>query len=254
MKDDLGNTDEGVQTDDDAVDALKGLLKANRDNNDNIFKAKDNGRDKDDDDDDANDYNETYMKKNMSKFMKNNPGFMKKMGYMKKAIDDAYDVANNDGDLEAEATMVDGTEIFKSFKEMTNTMLKAFISLADRVDDIENQVAFNNELSAANGEVLIKACETLEQISNVPLPPKSQLVDFSLHKAKNQPENPGGSNTLQKAMNLGIHGAKKILVKAAMDGNSDAGRVLTQVESCFGNLQLLPPNSLKVITDLAPQD
>lgn len=244
---------EQVDADANAVSTLKGLLKANEDNGAGTLlqkaKDKDKGKDKDDDKDDE--YSEAYMKNNMSKFMKNNASYMKKMGYMQKAVDNAYEAADNGGELEAEVTMVDGTEMFKAFKEMSEHFLKAVTSISERLDGVEEQVDFANKISVAAGEVLVKASESLDKISSEPLTPKSQMVGQpELHKAAIKDVPADGNQVLQKAMNMGVGGAKKILIKAAMDGNGEAGRVLTQVESCFGNMTLLPASSLKLIASL----
>ncbi len=239
--------------DDDAVAALKGMLKAKAESDD------DEGKDKDDDSK-KEEYNEAYMKKNLSKFMKDNPDYMKgmmgKMGMMKKAVDDAFISAEDDGDLSAEVTMVDGTEMFKAFKEMGNEFIKAAQVFADRLENIERAVGYSNDVSQGIGEVLIKASETLESISSAPMPTKTRFVgDSSLQKAKSSNDTP--QETMQKAaravQTLGIAGAKKVLMKASMEGNTEASKVVTQLESCFGNMGLLPAKSIKLIADLAPQ-
>jgi len=217
--------------------------------------------DKDDDDkddkkkDDGDKYDDKYMKKYMKKFMRQNPDYMSQMGKAKTDIDAEHDLASKNGDLQAEATMIDGTEIFKSFKTMSANFLKAVVAFDERLSRIEKNLVFNNEVASLSGEILIKASETIDQMASMPAPLRARLAAQTMQKAKSETADGEKAETVfQKALSLGFSGSKKVLMKAVMDGNSEAGRVLTQVESCFGNLSLLPPTSLRLIADLAPKE
>lgn len=231
-----------------SVAKLQGLLKSDTAESQDLQKAeKEKDDDKDDKDEKGDEYNESYMKKYMKKFMANNPDYASKMGKMKKALDNAYDASESDM-AEAEAVMLDGTEMFQTFKDLGDGLLKAFSDLSGRLESIEQSVGIQHELSKASGTILVKAVESLNTLSSVPKQVKGQLTGQTIQKADNSQGN------LQKASSLGIRGIKDLLLKAVHSGNHSAGTIITEVESCRGNLTLLPGTSVNFINSLIPQE
>lgn len=240
-------------TDADAIATLKGMLKAKADHDRQAMlksRKEDDGKDNEEEGDEEEEYDEEYMKKYMKKFLKKNNKFVQSLMGLQKAVDTAYENAAQHDDLTAEVTMIDGTEMFKAFQGATDAFVKALVTVCDRLDALEEQVSSQNDITMASGEVLVKAVETLEALASTPAPVKSQLVGKGAPMQKAVSAQSAGDNA-SAAPEIGITDAKRILVKAAAAGDGVAGKVLTQVESCFGNMGLLPASSLKYIADLA---
>lgn len=235
----------------DAVVHLTKLIKAN-DLDKDLSKAKKSG-DGEDNSDSEDSYNEAYMKKYMKQFSSKNPDYMKKMGFMKKAIDTQVAVAGENNDLSVDATMIDGTELFKTFQEFAGTLLKAFEIQNERIAELEEKIQFSNDVVAASGEVLIKASETLDKIAELPAPLKSQQVADPALIQKAQPVHSISSrdDLLQKAKDLDIRQVKDALFKAATEQNNQAaGLALSKLEMSGNRLQLLDPATLRTVTSI----
>lgn len=242
--------------DSDSVVHLKNLIKSSSGKGiQDLSKAKDKGK-KEDEPDDDDDYDETYMKKHMKKFTGKNPDYMKNAGYMKKAkdgMDAAYSSAKGDGDLVADATMIEGTEMFNQFMTLTGAFMKALEVQGERIEKLEESIQYSNEIVAASGEVLIKASETLDKVATEPNPVKTQTVGSSVSFQKAAaPTIPATHKELmEEVQNLDFRQVKQTLFKAATEnGNGQAGLLLSKVEMANGNLARLDPQILKSIIQL----
>lgn len=253
----MGDEYTGDSEEEDAVSLLNKAISSQPENP--LNKAGNGGGNDDGGDDD--DYDEEYMKKYMKRFMKNNKEYMGK--YMKKAADFGAEVIDEfnsrSQELEdAEAVLVDGTDMFKAYAEFTQNMLKAFTELHGEVESLRNDVAYGNEINKAAGQVLIKADKVLGEISKQPNSAKGVQHMQKAAQATGgaiQPNNNGGQagegqGVLQKAQSLGVGGAKQLLIKAMQDGNQSAGRAITELESCGGNMARLPQSTLHLISNL----
>jgi hypothetical protein len=209
------------------IEALQAKLQGKVDTGLQKAKGEDDEKEKDD-------YDAEYMKKHMAKYMKENPSSMKKaentnvseMQTMQKAVSNEFGESENN--LEgADATIVDGTEMFKAFANFTETMTKAVNAISSRLDNIEGITVSLDELGRAQGEVLVKAATILDSMGKTPESVKGKVTAaITGEEAKKGP--------LQKAADMGIAGMKTVLMKAIQSGNMNAGNILTQVE-CSGN-------------------
>ena len=222
----------------------------------NLIKASDGADDDDDDDDDdeKKGYNAEYMKKYFKRYMKENKDdveeYAGQLGMLKKAMSQAVDDVEMSG---ADATLVDGTEMFKAFVDIVNTLADSQQVIYEKLADLESHVAYNTELSKASGNVLIKAAETLEGNYSEPNKVKGAVSATQLPVGgQGQPMGSmgGNSNLLSKAQSIGVNEIKHKLLKAAEAGQAEAISVMTQIESCFGNLSKLPQKSLQFINNL----
>lgn len=214
-------------------------------------------------DDDEEGYDAEYMKKNMKKYLKEKPedvkafmkkylkdggdeakAFMKDMGLAKAAVIDAGEATP--GIEDAEVTVVDGTAMFKAFVGFAEAMETAIGEISDRLHGLTAMQMETNLLQKASGQVLIKAAEAVDQIGSAPAPVRGTQIAGSAQvpgQAQGEP--------LQKAAELGMPKIKDMLLKAAMGGNQNAGRVLTQVEAANGNFNRLSATSISFINQLA---
>lgn len=235
---------------DESIAQLTDLLKAEDvDDSDALLKA--NGSEDDESDDE---YDEKYMKRNMKRFMKNNKStmmkYMKDMGSVKKAIDHDMDEIN--GELgDAEAVLVNGTDILKAAQEQSDNFVGVLQAL------IPEQVQ-QGKLIKALGSVVLEMAEQINQIGSVPQPRKgiTNSGETNLTKAQGTDESgeeaPIGS--LQKAVNFmkdnGFGGIRKKVLKAMNNGDQKAFETITRLEACNGNLALLPKTTQDYIADL----
>lgn len=192
-----------------------------------------NGEGEDDDEgEDGKDYDSKFMRKHMRRYLKENRDeatkFMKDAGYMQKAVTDA--IGNLDGIEEAEAVVIDGTEVFKAQSEFNAQMLKAFNTFSKRLSSIEDAVSFSNDIAKASGKVLVDAQSSIAGLSAQPMPRRG--VSSAGQEAGTQ---------MTKAQKLGPAGVKEILLNKAMAGDQEAGRALSHLETAGGNFRMLSP-------------
>lgn len=242
-----------MEEDDKSIEALQEILQRAV-SDDGLLKAK---KKDDDDDNDDDEYNEKFMKK-MGRYMKHNKKkFMKDdddMKGMKKALEIERDDLSEEIQG-AEAVIVDGTKMFQKFVDFADGMLKAMSNVGQRLESLEDQLEYNGELAKASGSVLVKTASLMDSVSNTPNPLKGIAASFTPTIAK-QPE-AGNANLqkaafLEKAKVLGFSGIKNLLQKAALSGNQEAGKVLTTIECCHGNFNLVPDAGMRVIANLLP--
>jgi len=236
---------------DESIAQLTDLLKAEDvDDSDALLKA--NGSEDDDKSDDE--YDEKYMKRHMKRFLKNNKStamkYMKEMGSVKKAIDHDMDEIN--GELgDAEAVLVNGTDILKAAQEQSDN----FVGVLHAI--IPEQVQ-QGKLIKALGSVVLEMAEQINLIGSVPQPRKGVTNggETDLTKAKDTDE--GGEEapvgSLQKAVSFmkenGFGGIRKKVLKAMNNGDQKAFETITRLEACNGNLALLPKTTQDYIADL----
>lgn len=242
-----------MEEEDKSIEALQEILQRAV-SDDGLLKAK---KKNDDDDEEKEEYDEKFMKK-MKSYMKKNKKYMKddeEMKGMKKALE--TEQADLSGEIqEAEATIVDGTKMFQKFVDFAEGMMKAMSSVGQRLESLEDQLEFNGELAKASGSVLVKTASLMDNVSNTPNPLKGVAASFVPQATAQQPE-AGNANLqkaafLEKAGKLGISGIKNLLQKAMLSGNMEAGKVLTTIECCHGNLNLVPNSGMRVIANLLP--
>lgn len=250
-------------TDTAAIEQLTAMLKATDASSGTLLKAAaepDGDEDGDDDDNDGDgnkgekgkkkdEFNAEYMKKYMKRYLKESPEdakkFMKDAGLMKAAVQEAAEPTGLD---DAEMTVIDGTEMFKAFSGFTTHMLKAYDALNSKVDALMKMGAETSLIQKAAGTVLVKAATTIDTFGSQPQPVRSVQ-----HVPAQVQANAAGT-PLQKAAALGIGVLRQKLLKAATSGGTDAHQaasVLTQIESCGGNLGRLNPASQRFIESLA---
>jgi len=206
------------------------LQKANSSNEEDDKKKKEG---------DGDEYKPDYMRKNMKRYLKENAeeaqNYMKEAGLLSKAVMDQYD----EGTVEDhDATVIDGTDMFKAFVAFTDNMVKAFTSVSERLEAIEDAVAFNNELNKASGSVLLGTAKIVDNIGAMPNPVRSQLAGAGAE---------GGGSPLQKAQSLGMRRVVDLLIKAAQNGNRDAATAVSYVEIAGGINERLPANVIPII-------
>lgn len=241
-----------------SIGTLRDMLKASGASA--VLKAA-TGGDSEGGDDDG--YDTEYMKKNMKRYMKEKPedvkafmkkylkeggddakAFMKDMGLAKAAVIDAGEATP--GIDEAEVTVVDGTAMFKAFVGFAEAMETTLAEINDRIHGLTAMQMETNLLQKASGQVLIKAAEAVDQIGSAPVAVRgAQTAGVAQVPGQAQGE------PLQKAAELGMPKIKDMLLKAAMGGNQNAGRVLTQVEAANGNFARLSAASIGFINQLA---
>lgn len=219
------------------------LLKANKGDGNSENDNPDPDDDDDDNDNDNDDY--SYNKKGKKK------GYNKKMGYAKKArdLETEYDNRQSEFD-EADAVVVDGTDMFNLFKAFAGDVNKFMNHISKRMEILETHAEYQTQLAKASGTVLIdnskvfssfaKTPNLVRGIDNIPVGSNEQNNTQELIKAK-----------IQKVVGMGIPGIKGILMKAVLNGNQNAGKALTQIECCHNNLKLIPSESMQLIAELA---
>lgn len=236
---------------DEAVEQLTNLLKADSDDSDTLIKA--NGGDSEEDeydDEDEDEYDEKYMKRNMKRFMKDNKStmmkYMKNMGSVKKAIDHDMDEISDELDS-AEAVLVQGTDILKAAQEQSENFVGVLQAM------IPEQV-HQGKLIKALSSVVLEMAEQINKIGSTPQPRKSVLNagETNLNKAQDQESGKGAS--LQKAADFmqtnGFGGIKRLVMKAMNKNDQRAFDAITRIESCHGNLALLPQATQNYVAEL----
>ena len=219
------------------------------------MKGDDKGDDDDDDDDDDS---------KMEKYMKSKKGmkYMKKMGYghMKKAdeLSDSAEAllkATQGTDLEGvEAVIIDGTDLVKALVETNQSLLKAVIDLSDRLESVEGNIEYSTELQKATGEVLVENASVLQKAASVPDSRKSVLAGDAGVELPSSDKNGRLQKAEQTAARIGFPKAKQVVMKAAMDGNASAMKLVTKMESAFGNFNMLKAQDLVLIDVLAESE
>lgn len=211
-------------------DVLEKIEQGPADSSVNMLKALLNKAD-DDDDDDGDEYNEEYMKKYSKKFLKENgdyaKGQMKELGLLKA------EVASIDYDIDGEATaiMIDGTEQIEKLTKAVESLVDVLVSQEERIEGMEKAVAFTSELSEKMAAVSVEQADALEMIKAQPLNPKGFLFGDNIEE-KNK--------SLIKAIEAGYDGCLSLLIKAAKDGDEQAGYAITEFESARGDLSKAP--------------
>lgn len=224
--------------------------------------------DTDNDDDDDDDYDEKFMAKHkryMKKMDKRNDKNMPSptggpggyMGKVKKAYDNFVKVSGKIQDeaitQEADAVLVEGTAFMKAFTDLGDRFKEVIEDLSIKVSELESKLDYSNALHKASSEVLLKANTSLEIMAKTPNQVRSAQTTVN-QIITNDPLNSDGSSLIQKAKAIGIPKAKQSLLKAAMNGNNHASGYMTQVESCYGHMELLEPPVLNMIINLAEQE
>lgn len=171
-------------------------------------------------------YNKGYCKKYMKRYMAENPEeareAFKGMEKMKKAMDD--EVAGLPDVDSADATLVNGTGMFKAFSGFAAEVTSILKAQAERIDELTGLMSYNTAIAQAAGAVLVKAQRQVEEAGSQPLPVRGI-------QSAPQP--------MQKAADPGK--TKNVLLKAAASGDDNARVLLTQFESAHGRLEFLEP-------------
>lgn len=197
-------------------------------------------------------------KKNLERFMKEVKKSDSSMGDLFKSMTDVTDYDDPDDLESASAVLIEGTGIFKAFRDFASqygefgeNLAKSMVDLEEKVENLEGLIQYNTELAKAIGGVIGQLSESINGISSQPNPVKGMVKSMI-------PQIPSGNNrdaVLAKANQVGIAGIKKALVKAAKEDTdenirADAMKAITSVESCFGNFELLPDGALKTINNV----
>jgi len=211
----------------DEIEQLNLLLKASEDEGDEGGEGTD-------------EYDEEYCKKYLKRYLKENPdeakGFTPDLKPLKKAMDDATNAI--EGLDNADATLIDGTEMVKAFIDLGNGLIKAFEDLCADVTELKVMSAANTDLAKASGSVLAKAATVIDEIGKTPLGKRS--VD-SIPVALT-----GEGSALLKAKG-GFNEIRGLLVKAIESGDRRASNVITEYEISRGNIARLSPHTIKTI-------
>ncbi len=215
------------------IDHLNDLLKAS--GNDDVFKAEqdDNNNNDDGEGDIPKEYDPEYMKKHMKKYMKENPQSAEDLGFLKKAVTEPLN--HLDGVEEADAVLVDGTEVLKAVGDSLCKMADMIGCLSGKVDAMESGQNF--ALQKAIGGAVVKVSETVDKIASAP----------NLQKGLNFASQHNKDNSLIKADGKVI---KNALMKAVSSGNDRALTIMTNFESSGGNIQRLQQNDVAFINNL----
>jgi hypothetical protein len=184
---------------------------------------------------DDDEYDAKYIAKYLKRYAKENEEdfekFCSSIGKLKKAYDEAADIDYNDD--EVNGVLIDGTQVFKAFKDYIDYTSEVLKDMQKQINDISQIVASNAAITKASSSVIIKA---MEQSQNSPINTFKAVTSANV-KGKNE------------AMS-DISAIKKALYKAAMNGDSRAFTEMTRLESCYGNLSLLGENSIKYISKI----
>lgn len=195
--------------------------------------------------DDDDDYDEAYMKKHLKRYMKANKEeakeYAQELGFLKKSFTDSVSALENVE--EAEAVLVDGTGIFKAFTDLAGALVEKISDLKEEIADLRSNLEYQGELTKASGEVLIKSFETVEALAQAPAPRRG--VTSVPQTVVTQSDSP-----LQKAKGMNYREIKRMVLKAAQEGNSEAAELVTSLDICGGNLRMLSPEDLKTIDSL----
>lgn len=208
----------------------------------------------DDDDDDGEDegedegekgYDEEYLKKHFKRFMKENKRGVKQyaeeLGMLGKAVDSSIDedeIANADG------VLVEGTAFIKAQSAFNDKVLSGMEQIMEEMVRIGAVLNYNTDLVKASAVLAKENSESVDILMKAPNPVKG-VVGSSVQKAAVTTDSP-----LQKASGMTFSEIKRMVLKATLDGNSEAAKIVTAVDACGGNINRLPANALKIIDSL----
>ena len=206
-------------------------------------KGNDESEETEETEDKESDYDESYMKKHMARFMKHNKGGMKKyMGHSK--------VEKSDSDF----NLIDATD---SLEEVQDQVEKA----NQRWEESDNEmvVVEGNELLKAVGDTTEKVLgihsdslevmkaemgEIREQLDVINR--NQEILGEFLYKTNGQNVNRSRpisrqGQTIAKADGdkLNLNSVKGHLLQKAMGGDADAGSLVTELEVARGNVNVL---------------
>lgn len=183
-----------------------------------------------DEDEDEDEYNEEYVKKYLKRYAKENEEefkkFCKEMGILQKAIRNKVPEG-----IEADAVMIDGTGMFKAFAEFADAVTKEMKKIKQDIADIKMATVHSAAIAHATGEVVAKAYANNYEKSKIA--PKGTMFKAIKQDAK-----------------MDISTIKQALYKAAINGDQKAPLVMTKLESCGGNLNLLGDETINYISNL----
>lgn len=227
------------------------------------------GKSKDDDDDDdpgakGDGYDEKYMKRHMSRYMKNNPTrTMKGSKVMKKAeeLGEFYEELESETEG-AQMISLDGTGFFKAFVDMGNELIESNKVVRKELAAISDRMDYNEQLQKAASAVILEDHEVISNFGSKPKERTSQALGGAEALALEPLQKAAQSQTpkvdeqyaglLQKAMTMKTLDISRALQKAAIkDGvviNQDAAKVLSRFET-GGGLVRLPKLDLQYVLD-----
>lgn len=227
---------------DESMSTLSKMLKAEGSDVD-LIKAK---KSDDEDDSDDDDYDAKYMKRNMPRYMKENQSGNKDMKKMKKAVDHEADSVSDELE-DAEAVLINGTDMFKASQEHAEKTTQV-------IESLSNSQEQNTSLLKALSSVVLEMGEQIQKMGSEAQPRKSVLNAGETKLIKADTGDQSENAPLQKAAEYmqknTLLGIKKLVLKAMSTGDQKAGIVVTELESCFGDLNLLPNSSQKYVADL----
>lgn len=218
----------------DTLEALETLLKADGGEGGDGDESNEDSEPEDDGDE----YDASYMKKHMKRFMKDEESYMKKyMKDMHKAFSDA--IPDPDILESHEATLIDGTEFFKAFAELGNGLLKAVGEINARVQTLEKSVAQSESLTKASAAVVADIRRQQARIVSNPV---------------GAPRAVAGVESMQKAEPVGVRVRKELLIKATTgteDERARASSVLARFEIANYDVSRLPPADQNYVKTIA---
>lgn len=229
-------------TDGDPLQALRKAIDAGQDGD--LFKAKGgegkgkDEEDEDEEDEDKNEYNERYMKKHMKRYMKENEkefeGDLKKcFGNMKKAAEIDSD---SDG---AVVEMADLQPFLNSQVDMIDGLCKAISEINEKVNEIAQQTDKNQDIMLKAAKVQVEQADSVNKFLSGSQTggPRGIVATKDMQKAMN---NSKDSNVL----------AYKTLMKATLNGDKNAGQIISAFESVGKNLSRLTASQQQYVNDL----
>ncbi|HNR90676.1 MAG TPA: hypothetical protein PKM65_20235 [Spirochaetota bacterium] len=215
---------------------------------DDLLKAAEEDEDEDDEDEGEDEgekgYDEEYLKKHFKRFMKENKGGVKKyaeeLGMLGKAVEMSIDddeVANADG------VLVEGTAFIKAQSEFNAKVLDGMESMMEEMVRMRAILGYNTDLAKASAILAKENSDSVDMLMKAPNPVKG-VIGAPLAKAAD------ASAPLQKASGMTFAEIKRMVLKATLDGNDDAAKIVTAVDACGGNIHRLPAHALKIIDSL----
>lgn len=244
----MGKEDTQFEGMDESIEALTDLLKADESESDLLKANSSESEDDEEEDDGEKGYNEQYMKKYMKRFMKENKDYMLKnmkgLGRMKKAVD--LEVDNIENELpDAEAVLINGTDMFKASQELGEKFVNVLEGLIP-------QLQYITQLQKAQGSVIIEMAGQIDAIGSAPQPRKSVVNADEAPLTKAQPEQ---GTSLQKAAEFmkanSYSEVKRSVLKAFQETQSPQASVaISQLDMCGGDLTRLPKHTIDYIASL----
>jgi hypothetical protein len=201
----------------------------------NLHKAS-GGDDEDPEDQDNKDYDESYMKKNMKRFMKENKKACQKMMKDVGASSEEMHKAIDDIDPEYDGAVVEMTELkpfLDSMKNVVETMSKAMAEINGRVDVVSAQVDQSYDLMKKAAQLQVDQAEVFKGVDKFlsgSQGTKGVFANADMSKAA-----PVAVNQNQRKI---VHSA---LMKAVKNGDKTAGLVISAFESCGQDINCLKP-------------